>query len=85
MENPDQAYPQIVSHLIGLLGFGNRGLVFAALIGAIMSTIDSLVNSCSIILTIDFYQRLWKPSATEREMIRIGRHTDAAVLIVGVL
>ena len=50
-----------------------------------MSTIDSLVNSCSTVLTIDFYQRLWKPSATEQEMIHIGRYTAAAVLTVGVL
>ncbi|UCD53060.1 MAG: sodium/solute symporter [Phycisphaerales bacterium] len=84
LENPDQAYPRVVSHLIGPLGYGIRGLVFAGLIGAIMSTIDSLVNSCSTVLTIDFYQRLWKPSATEREMIRVGRYTAAAVLLVGV-
>ena len=84
IENPDQAYPRVVSHLIGPLGYGLRGLVFAGLIGAIMSTIDSLVNSCSTVLTIDFYQRLWKPSATEREMIRVGRCTAAAILLVGV-
>lgn len=85
LENPDQAYPRIVSHLIGPLGYGIRGLVFAGLIGAIMSTIDSLVNSCSTVLTIDFYQRLWKPAATEREMIRVGRYTAAVVLVIGVL
>jgi len=85
LANPDQAYPLVVSRLVGPLGFGIRGLVFAALIGAIMSTIDSLVNSCSTILTIDFYQRLFKPSATESEMIRIGRYTAAVVLAIGVL
>jgi len=84
LENPDQAYPRVVSHLIGPLGYGIRGLVFAGLIGAIMSTIDSLVNSCSTVLTIDFYQRLWKPAATEREMIRVGRYTAAVVLGIGV-
>jgi len=85
LENPDQAYPKVVSHLIGPLGFGLRGLVFAGLIGAIMSTIDSLVNSCSTILTIDFYQRLWKPAASDREMIRVGRLTAVAVMALGVL
>ena len=53
----------MVSHLVGPLGYGIRGLVFAGLIGAIMSTLDALMNSCSTILSIDFYQRLWKPSA----------------------
>jgi solute:Na+ symporter, SSS family len=85
LANPDEAYPKIVSRLIGPLGSGIRGLVFAGLIGAIMSTIDSLVNSCSTVLTIDFYQRLWKPSATETEMIRVGRYTAVAVLMLGML
>jgi SSS family solute:Na+ symporter len=84
LENPDQAYPKVVSHLIGPLGYGLRGLVFAGLIGAIMSTIDSLVNSCSTILTIDFYQRLWRPSAGERDMIGFGRRAAVAVLAMGV-
>ena len=85
MENPDQAYPKVVSHLIGPLGFGLRGLVFAGLIGAIMSTIDSLINSCSTILTIDFYKRLWKPAAGDREMLRFGRLATAVVLGIGML
>ena len=85
LENPDQAYPQVVSHLIGPLGYGIRGLVFAGLIGAIMSTVDSLINSCSTILAIDFYQRLWKPSATDRQMIAVGRFTTGVVLVIGVL
>jgi len=85
LENPDQAYPKVVSHLVGPLGYGLRGLIFAGLIGAIMSTIDSLANSCSTILTIDFYKRLWKPSASDREMVRVGRLTAVAVLAIGVL
>ena len=84
LENPDQAYPKVVSHLVGPLGYGLRGLVFAGLIGAIMSTIDSLVNSCSTVLTIDFYQRLLRPAARDREMIRVGRLAAVAVLAVGV-
>jgi SSS family solute:Na+ symporter len=85
LENQDQAYPKIVSHLIGPLGFGLRGLIFAGLIGAIMSTLDSLMNSCATIFSIDFYQRLWKPSAGDREMIRVGRLATAGALLLGVL
>jgi len=85
LENPDQAYPRVVSHLVGPLGYGLRGLVFAGLIGAIMSTIDSLVNSCSTILTIDFYQRLWKPDAGDRQMLAVGRLTAVGVMAIGVL
>ncbi len=85
LENGDEAYPRVVGHLVGPLGYGLRGLVFAGLLGAIMSTLDALMNSCSTILSIDFYQRLWKPAATDREMIRMGRLTTVAVLVVGCL
>ena len=85
LEDPDQAYPKVVSALIGPLGYGIRGLVFAGLIGAIMSTIDSLANSCSTVLTIDFYKRCWKKQAKEKDMIRFGRWASSIVLLVGVL
>jgi SSS family solute:Na+ symporter len=85
LKNPDEAYPKLVSALIGPLGFGLRGLVFAGLIGAIMSTIDSLTNSCSTILTIDFYKRFLRKDADEKAMIRFGRVTSTLLFIIGIL
>jgi SSS family solute:Na+ symporter len=81
----DKAYPLVVGRLVGPLGYGLRGLVFAGLLGAIMSTLDALMNSCSTILSIDFYQRLWNPAAGDRQMIRVGRITTLGVLVVGML
>jgi SSS family solute:Na+ symporter len=85
LQNPDEAYPKIVSILIGPLGYGIRGLVFAGLAGAVMSTIDSLVNSCSTVVTIDFYKRFWSKRASEPNMIRFGQVASMAILIIGVL
>jgi len=85
LPNPDEAYPFVVNTLIGPLGFGIRGLVFAGLIGAIMSTVDSLANSTSTIVTIDFYKRFWNKNANERQMIRFGRISAAVIIITGVL
>lgn len=85
LKNPDEAYPKLVSALIGPLGFGLRGLVFAGLIGAIMSTIDSLINSCSTILTIDLYKRFLRKAADEKATIRFGRVTSALLFIIGIL
>ncbi|MHC4122599.1 MAG: sodium:solute symporter family transporter [Planctomycetota bacterium] len=85
LENPDEAYPKVVSALIGPLGYGIRGLVFAGLAGAIMSTIESLTNSCSTVLTLDFYKRFWKKNATEKDQIRFGRIASTAIVIIGVL
>ena len=85
LKNPDEAYPKLVSALIGPLGFGLRGLIFAGLIGAIMSTIDSLINSCSTILTIDFYKRFLRKDANEKAMIRFGRVTSTLLFAIGIL
>ncbi|MBN2210257.1 MAG: sodium/solute symporter [Sedimentisphaerales bacterium] len=85
LENPDQAYPKVVSELIGPLGYGIRGLVFAGLIGAIMSTIDSLVNSCSTIITIDFYKRFFKKDASQASMITFGRISSTILLAISLL
>jgi len=85
LENPDQAYPRLIGELLAPLGFGIRGLIFAALIGAIMSTIDSLVNSCSTVLTIDFYKRYFNKSSSERNMIRFGRISSSLILAIGIL
>ena len=73
LADPDQAYPVVVSRLIGPLGYGIRGLVFAGLIGAIMSTIDSLVNSTSTILTLDVVKRFWRRDLSDAQIIRWGR------------
>jgi SSS family solute:Na+ symporter len=85
LTKPDEAYPRVVNHLVGPLGFGLRGLVFAGLIGAIMSTLDSLMNSCATVFSIDFYRRLWQPAAGDREMVRVGRFATAGALLLGML
>jgi len=85
LENADAAYPYIVSKLIGPLGYGIRGLVFAGMAGAFMSTIESLVNSCSTVLTIDFYKRYWNKQASDQGMIRFGRFAAVFILLIGVL
>jgi len=85
LENPDTAYTTVVNHLIGPLGYGIRGLVFAGLCGAIMSTVESLVNSTSTIISLDFYKRLINKSATDRQVVRFGRYAAAFVMVVGVL
>ncbi len=85
LENPDEAYPRLVSEVVGSLGYGLRGLVFAGLVGAIMSTIDSLINSCATVLTMDFYQRFWNKQGAEKGLIRFGQISSTLVLLIGVL
>lgn len=65
-----------------LLPAGMLGLVVAAMFAATMSTLSGDYNVCASVLTHDIYQRLWKPEATEKELIRVGRF---ATLLVGII
>jgi SSS family solute:Na+ symporter len=53
LDNPDMVFPTLVSTL---LPAGLSGLVFAGLLAALMSSIDSTLNSASALLTMDFMQ-----------------------------
>ena len=78
----DEALPHLIKTVIPS---GLRGLILAGLCGAIMSTIQALINSSATILTIDLYKGVFRPGASERELIRFGRRSGAGVLVVGAL
>jgi SSS family solute:Na+ symporter len=84
LENPDEAYPRVVNKLVGQLGFGLRGLVFAGLIGAIMSTIDSLINSIATLVTLDFYKRFFRKDASEKRMVQFGQISSTLAVVIAV-
>jgi SSS family solute:Na+ symporter len=73
----DQALPALVMRL---LPAGLRGCVVAALLAALMSSLSSIFNSCSTLVTWDFYRQL-HPGASERTLVRVGQ--VATVLLVG--
>ncbi|QIZ77236.1 sodium/proline symporter PutP [Ferrimonas lipolytica] len=58
------------------------GVLIAAILSAIMSTIDSQLLVCSSVVTEDFYRKWIKPSATERERIMVGRLTVLGVAVL---
>ena len=60
--------------------------MFAALFGAIMSSLDSMLNSASTILTIDLYKRHWaKVEPSPRQLVSMGRWSTAAFVILACL
>lgn len=54
-------------------GYGIIGLISAGVIGAILSSVDSMMNSASTIVAFDIYKPHINPQATDRQMIWIGR------------
>jgi SSS family solute:Na+ symporter len=78
LERPDSAYLMLIKTLIPT---GVRGLILAAIAAALMSHISSMLNSTSTILTIDLYQKLWRPQAEQRELVRAGQWSGLLILL----
>ena len=78
----DQAYPVLIREV---LPAGLTGIMFAALFGAVMSSLDSLLNSAATIFTMDIYQRHLRPRATSADLIGVGRIATAVLVVVGCL
>ena len=77
----DSTYPS----LMRLMPAGVRGLIFAALIAAIVSSLASMVNSISTIFTMDIYKSLIKPNESERHYVTIGRSVAVISMIIAVI
>ena len=60
-------------------GYGLVGLVMAGLVGGILSTIDSLMNSTATLFTFDIYRKYVHPNASEKRLIWVGR---AAMIVL---
>ncbi len=78
---PDDAFPLLVK-LVVPAGYGLVGIITAGLIGAILSSIDSMMNSGATLFTFDFYKRYINPGADERKLVFIGRVTILAFVVV---
>ena len=76
----DAAYPHLIKEI---LPGGLRGLMFACLFGAVMSSLDSMLNSASTIFTMDLYRRHLNRKASNRRLILIGRMMTALFVVVG--
>ena len=69
LERPDLVFPTL---MFDLLPIGILGLVFAGLISALMSSIDSTLNSASTLVTMDFVAKL-RPDYSGERLMWVGR------------
>ncbi len=81
LASPDQALPALVA---AMLPAGFRGLVVAGLLAALMSSLSSVFNSCSTMITLDIYKKL-RPEASERRLVLVGQGSTVVLVVLGVL
>lgn len=76
-QKPDSTY----GALMALMPVGIRGLIFAALIAAIVSSLASMINSISTIFTMDIYRDYVSTNADEQHYVMIGRITAVIAML----
>ena len=82
LENPDEAYMTMVTHLFPV---GMVGLVLAVLTAALVSTIGSALNALSTVFTMDIYVKKIRPQAKQKEIIRVGQVVTVAGALISVI
>jgi len=78
----DQIFPYFIVHELPV---GIVGLVIAGVLAAGMSTLDSSLNSSATVWTIDFYQRLINPDASDQKQLQVIRVTTAVIGVIATL
>lgn len=81
LASDDQALPALVG---ALLPAGLRGIVVAGLLAALMSSLSSVFNSTSTLITWDIYKKL-QPAASERKLVWVGRVATTTLVVFGLL
>lgn len=81
LANADKAYPW----LLQFLPAGFKGIAFAALAAAIVSSLASMLNSTSTIFTMDIYKQYINPNANNKQTVNTGRISAAVALIIAAL
>ncbi|MCX6971010.1 MAG: sodium:solute symporter [Verrucomicrobia bacterium] len=75
------AFPMMVQYL---LPPGLRGIVVAGLLSALMGSLAGVFNACSTLFTVDIYEK-FRPKATQRELVHMGRLATVAMVVIALL
>lgn len=81
LEKPDMVYPNMVLQLIPV---GLLGVMLAALLSALTSTLSAILNSTSTLFTMDFYAQYDK-QASSSKLVRVGKITSCVIIILAAL
>ncbi|MFA5688062.1 MAG: sodium/solute symporter [Kiritimatiellales bacterium] len=76
----DSAFALLIKKLIPT---GLRGFMLAAILGAVVSSLASMLNSASTVFTIDFYRRFFAKHSTEKSQVFVGRICVVLFTVIG--
>ncbi len=82
IERSDDAYPFLIRNFTPVFV---KGLSFAALAAAVISSLASMFNSTSTIFTMDIYKHYIDKNASERKLVSVGRITSVCALLLALV
>ena len=78
----DDAYPYLIRNFTPT---AVKGLSFAALAAAVISSLASMFNSTSTLFTMDVYKQFINKNASEKKLVNVGRLTSVCALIIAMI
>ena len=78
----DDAYPFLIRNFTPVFV---KGLSFAALAAAVISSLASMFNSTSTIFTMDIYKQYINKNASEKKLVNVGRITSVCALVIAMI
>jgi len=80
----DNAFPTLIRELLPI-GNGIKGFVLAAIFGAVVSSIATMLNSASTIFAIDIYNKLRRQRASQYELVTVGRIGVVVFVLIAII
>ena len=80
-DNPDNVYPLLVKKVLPLW---LTGFFVAVMMGAILSTFNSALNSAATVFSLDIFKRYINKDASERKLVALGRWTSAVLALFAI-
>ncbi|MFA6125769.1 MAG: sodium:solute symporter [Bacteroidales bacterium] len=79
-DNANEALPVLITQLLPV---GLKGLMSAALLAALMSTVAAALNSSATLVSVDIVKRM-RPATTDDQQVKIGRYTAIVVMLLAI-
>ena len=81
--NSDNAFLKLVETVIPH-GTGLVGMILAGLTAATFSSVDSMMNAATTLLTVDVYQKYVNPKANDKQIVQFGRLMIVVMVIASI-
>lgn len=81
-DNQDMIYPELIKKVLPV---GLVGLFAAIIMGAVLSTFNSVLNSAATIFSIDIYKRHFGKDCNDKKLVKVGKLTSTVLAIFAIM